>query len=72
MSPRETTKRRKTLRDDTDRGQFLDPLAQMVEEHGVRLHGFCLMPNHYHLLVETPRALGGDAFVDRLHRLIEK
>ena len=38
------------------RGQFLATLAQAVEEHGLRVHGFCLMPNHYHLLVETPRA----------------
>ena len=26
------------------------------KEYGLRLQAFCLMPNHYHLLVETPRA----------------
>ena len=48
--------RRKTFRDDQDRRQFLAALEQAVEEHGLRVHGVCLMPNHYHLLVETPRA----------------
>jgi REP element-mobilizing transposase RayT len=48
--------RRRTFRDDLDRRQFLATLGQMVEEQGTRVHGYCLMPNHYHLLIETPRA----------------
>lgn len=48
-------KRRRSFSDDVDRRQFLGTLAQAVEEQGLRLHGYCLMPNHYHLLVETPR-----------------
>jgi len=47
--------RRKTFRDDADRRQFLAVLEQVVAEQGLRVHGYCLMPNHYHLLVETPR-----------------
>jgi REP element-mobilizing transposase RayT len=39
--------RRKTFRNDEDRRQFLGTLAQAVEEHGLRLHGVCHMPNHY-------------------------
>jgi REP element-mobilizing transposase RayT len=55
--------RRKTFRDDADRRRFLAALEEAVGLHGLRLHGFCLMPNHYHLLVETPlgnlsRAIG--------------
>src|SRR5262249_20730838 len=28
-------------------------LAQEVERHDWRVHSFCLMPNHHHLIVET-------------------
>jgi len=48
--------RRAVFRDDEDRQLFLATLEAATEEYGLRLHGFCLMPNHYHLLVETPRA----------------
>jgi len=55
--------RRKTFRDDVDRRQFLATLEETIGLHDLRLHGFCLMPNHYHLIVETPlgnlsRAIG--------------
>jgi putative transposase len=29
-------------------------LREVVERFGWRCHTYCLMPNHYHLLVETP------------------
>src|SRR5580704_2469249 len=48
--------RRAIFRDDTDRRRFLDLMAEWVERFGLRLHAFVLMDNHYHLLVETPRA----------------
>ena len=48
--------RRAVFRDDTDRRRFLETLGEVVERFGVRLHAYCLMPNHYHLLLETPRA----------------
>jgi REP element-mobilizing transposase RayT len=48
--------RRATFRDDQDRHRFLETLAEMVEQFGVRVHAYCLMPNHYHLIVETPQA----------------
>src|SRR5687768_14935552 len=47
--------RRRIFRSDADRELFLQTLAQTVALHGLVVHGFCLMPNHYHLLVETPR-----------------
>lgn len=40
--------------DDTDRARFLELLAREVEHQGWRLYAYCLMGNHYHLLVETP------------------
>jgi len=40
--------------DDRDRERFLESLAGAVKTYTVRLYLFCLMPNHFHLLVETP------------------
>ena len=48
--------RREIFRDDCDRQHFLDLLAQLPERFGARLHAYVLMPNHYHLLLETPEA----------------
>lgn len=41
--------------DDTDREILLDVLGSMVERFGWRIHAYCLMGNHYHLLAETPQ-----------------
>jgi REP element-mobilizing transposase RayT len=35
---------------------WLDILAQTVAKHSIKIHGYCLMPNHFHLLLETPFA----------------
>ncbi len=49
--------RQKTFRDDEDRRRFpRDARGNGPAADGLRLHGFCLMPNHHHLLLETPRA----------------
>lgn len=40
--------------DDEDRMLFIDLLAKEVSQQGWRLYAFCLMDNHYHLLLETP------------------
>lgn len=37
-----------------DRDKFLEYLSTMVARFGVKIHTYCLMTNHYHLLVETP------------------
>lgn len=39
---------------DHDRGQFTFWLARAVELHNIIIHAYCLMGNHFHLLVETP------------------
>jgi REP element-mobilizing transposase RayT len=41
--------------EDRDRERFLELLGEMSEKHGVRVHGYVLMGNHYHLLISTPR-----------------
>jgi putative transposase len=40
--------------DDKDRFRFIDTLAEVCERTGFRVHAYVLMPNHYHLLLETP------------------
>ena len=37
-----------------DYQRFLDILEQVCQRHNWRIHAYCLMTNHYHLLVETP------------------
>jgi REP element-mobilizing transposase RayT len=43
------------FRDDADRQRFLDTLAQACVKTGWQVHAYCLMPNHFHLVVETPQ-----------------
>jgi REP element-mobilizing transposase RayT len=40
--------------DDVDRQAFLDTLAQVVEQFNWLCYAWCLMDNHYHLLIQTP------------------
>lgn len=47
--------RRDIVRDDADRETFVRTLAAVVTRYGWVLHGWVLMTNHYHLIVETPR-----------------
>ncbi|MGY4707263.1 REP-associated tyrosine transposase [Candidatus Bipolaricaulota sp. J31] len=42
--------------DDEDRLAFLEILAEVVERYRFRCYAYCLMGNHYHLLIETPEA----------------
>lgn len=37
-----------------DREQFLSYLESATERYGAVIHAWCLMNNHYHLLLETP------------------
>ena len=36
-----------------DRGIFLSLLRHTIKKHNLLLHAYCLMKNHYHLLLET-------------------
>ncbi len=44
-----------TFRDDHDRRAFLAVVEALVERGALEVHAFCLMPNHYHLLLRTPQ-----------------
>lgn len=45
------------FRDDDDQRLFLGLLGRVVRRTDWDVHVFCLMPNHYHLVVETHRDL---------------
>ena len=40
--------------DDVDRERFLTVLETVVEQHRIECHSYCLMSNHYHLVIRTP------------------
>jgi putative transposase len=40
--------------DDTDRAMFLGVLAEVIRRFEWCCHAYCLMGNHYQLLIETP------------------
>jgi len=46
---------RDLFEDDADRGYLLGRMAEAAESYQVRVYLFCLMVNHFHLVVETPR-----------------
>ena len=41
---------------DVDRQDFLRTLAKACQKTGFQVHAYCLMRNHFHLVVETPNA----------------
>ena len=46
--------RQPIFRDDSDRGRFLEILASTIKRCHWLCHAYCLMDNHYHLIIETP------------------
>ena len=48
-------RREDIFEDDVDRRTFLDTLAQACGKTGWQVHAYCLMNNHFHLVVETPQ-----------------
>lgn len=48
--------RKDIYRDDQDRSLFLEKLKLSLDTYSVRLHSYVLMKNHFHLIVETPKA----------------
>jgi REP element-mobilizing transposase RayT len=48
--------RQPIFRDEHDRQAFVSRLGVSVATYQVTLHVYVLMPNHFHLVVETPRA----------------
>jgi REP element-mobilizing transposase RayT len=46
--------RKNIFKSQRDRDQFLSYLESSVVRYGAVIHAYCLMSNHYHLLIETP------------------
>jgi len=44
------------FQDDIDRQRFLETLAQTCAKTDWQIHAWCLMANHFHLVLETPQA----------------
>ena len=48
-------RREAIFNDDNDRRLFLSTLQEVCEKTDWQAHAFCLMSNHFHLVMETPR-----------------
>jgi putative transposase len=53
---------------DSDRVDFLGCLERVVHRYRLACFAYCLMPNHYHLVVETPDGLLSHAMKALNHR----
>jgi putative transposase len=49
-------RREDIYKDDLDRQQFLSTLEQACQKTEWQVHAYCLMRNHFHLVIETPQA----------------
>jgi putative transposase len=49
-------RREAIFHDDQDRASFLETLGEACAKTGWQVEAYCLMPNHFHLVVETPQA----------------
>jgi putative transposase len=48
-------RRERIFSDDPDRQRFLETLTETCQKTGWQVHAYCLMYNHFHLVVETPQ-----------------
>ena len=48
-------RREAIFHDDADRQEFLRSLGQACLKTGWQVHAYCLMNNHFHLVIETPQ-----------------
>jgi len=48
------SERKDVFKSQKDREQFLRYLESAVSRYDAVIHSYCLMSNHYHLLLETP------------------
>jgi REP element-mobilizing transposase RayT len=49
-------RREPIFKDDQDRRRFLETLGEACDKTIWQVHAYCLMGNHFHLVVETPKA----------------
>ncbi len=58
--------------DDTDRRIFMTELREALNASQAELHGYCLMSNHYHLLIHTPAGRLSDAMQQSVSAFTQK
>jgi putative transposase len=71
--------RQEIFKSNSDRNLFLSILSEISDRFNIEIHAFCLMGNHYHLLVKTPhgnlsramRHLDG-VYTQRYNRLMHR
>ena len=49
-------RREPIVQDGQDCERFVSDLSKLAQQYAVLIHGYCLMTNHYHLIIETPHA----------------
>jgi putative transposase len=49
-------RREPIFKDNADHHRFIETLAEACGKTDWQIHAFCLMPNHFHLVIETPNA----------------
>lgn len=45
----------KVFEDEKDKAKFIELMASISKEYKFNIHAFCLMDNHYHILVQNTR-----------------
>src|SRR6266699_2290245 len=58
--------------DDQDRHRLLESLGQACQKTGWQVHAYCLMSNHFHLVLETPQPKGHHVKVKIAQQLREQ
>ena len=53
----------KIFSDKLDYKAFVELLQETSEDWNVRIAAYCLMPNHYHMLIQTPDARLGSSLL---------
>src|SRR5580692_2011748 len=48
-------RREAIFEDDRDRQRFLETVSEACQKTGWQIHAYCLMSNHFHLVIETPQ-----------------
>lgn len=64
--------RRLIFFNDLDRREFGSGLEVLWSQHGVEVHAYCLMPNHFHLLVRCPNGNLSDAMQHVMSRFVRR
>jgi REP element-mobilizing transposase RayT len=59
------------FRDDTDRQRFISTLGEACDKTEWRVHAWCLMANHFHLVLAGQSGGRNEMVVGRLHQPLQ-